>query len=190
MAEVIATLCDDYGIVRKPITTRNPQANAMVERAHQTLGNMLRSQDFQNRNDIDMEDPFAGVLAAVGFAMRATVHTTTRATPSQLVFNRDAIHNVGFKADWLYIKNRKQALIDKNSKRENATRIPHQYQVGDQVLVKADLNRKYDTRLPYSAPHTIETVYANGTVKLRQVTQRGGAVTQIWNIRNIKPYKD
>jgi transposase InsO family protein len=190
MAEVIATLRDDYGIVRKPITTRNPQANAMVERAHQTLGNMLRSQDFQNRNDIDMEDPFAGVLAAVGFAMRATVHTTTRATPSQLVFNRDAIHNVGFKADWLYIKNRKQALIDKNNKRENATRIPHQYQVGDQVLVKADLNRKYDTRLPYSAPHTIERVYANGTVKLRQVTQRGGAVTQIWNIRNIKPYKD
>ena len=46
MAEVINTLRDDYGITRKPITTHNPQANAMVERAHQTLGNMLRTQNF------------------------------------------------------------------------------------------------------------------------------------------------
>ena len=188
MAEVIDTLKNDYGIVRKTITTRNPQANAMVERAHQTVGNMIRSQNFHEQ-DIDLEDPFSGILAAVGFAMRATVHTTTRATPSQLVFNRDAIHNVGFKADWHYIKNRKQTLINKNNKRENATRIPHTYQVGDLVVIKADENRKYDTRLPYSTPRTVEKVYANGTVKLRQDTQRGGAVFQIWNLRNVKPYK-
>ena len=113
IAEVINTLRDDYGITRKPITTRNPQANAMVERAHQTLGNMLRTQNFQRMADIDLQDPFSGVLSAVGFAMRATVHTTTRATPSQLVFNRDAIHNINFKADWNYIKNQKQQLINK-----------------------------------------------------------------------------
>jgi hypothetical protein len=116
MAEVIKTLRDDYGIIRKPITTRNPQANNMVERAHQTLGNMLRTQNFQRMADIDLQDPFSGVLSAVGFAMRATVHTTTCATPSQLVFNRDAIHNISFKADWNYIKNQKQQLINKNKK--------------------------------------------------------------------------
>ena len=189
MTEVISTPRDEYGIVQQPITTRNPQANAMVERAHQTLGNMLRTQNFQAQADIDLEDPFTGMLSAVGFAMRATVHTTTRATPSQLVFNRDAIHNVSFKADWNYIKERKQKLINLNNKRENAKRIPHNYKVGDLVVVKAETNRKYDTRLPYSGPQTIEKVYANGTVKLRQVTQRGGALTQIWNIRNVKPYK-
>jgi transposase InsO family protein len=37
MAEVIDTLKNDYGIVQKTITTRNPQANAMAERAHQTV---------------------------------------------------------------------------------------------------------------------------------------------------------
>jgi transposase InsO family protein len=188
MAEVIDTLKNDYGIVRKTITTRNPQANAMVERAHQTVGNMIRSLNFHEQ-DINVEDPFGGVLAAVGFAMRATVHTTTRATPSQLVFNHDAIHNVKYKADWQLIKQRKQTLINKNNKRENATRIPHTYQVGDLVVIKADENRKYDTRLPYSTPRTVEKVYANGTVKLRQDTQRGGAVFQIWNLRNVKPYK-
>jgi transposase InsO family protein len=29
---------NDYGIKRKVISTRNPQVNAIVERAHQTLG--------------------------------------------------------------------------------------------------------------------------------------------------------
>ena len=32
----------DYGIKRKIITTRNPQANAIIEWVHQTLGNMIR----------------------------------------------------------------------------------------------------------------------------------------------------
>jgi Integrase core domain len=34
MAEVKRTLKHDYGVQHKLITTRNPQANAMVERAH------------------------------------------------------------------------------------------------------------------------------------------------------------
>eukprot|EP00957_Ditylum_brightwellii_P147657 11244480-Ditylum_brightwellii.AAC.1 len=34
---------DEYGIKFKPITTRNPQANYIVERAHQTIGNLLHS---------------------------------------------------------------------------------------------------------------------------------------------------
>jgi transposase InsO family protein len=129
MAEVIRTLRDVYGIIHKPITTRNPQANAMVERAHQTLGIMLRMQNFQRMADINLQDPFSGVLSAVGFAMRTTVHTTTRATPSQLVFNCDAIHNINFKADWNCIKNQKQQLINKNNKRENASCIPYTYQL-------------------------------------------------------------
>jgi hypothetical protein len=33
-------MLDDYGVKKKPITTRNPQANAIVERVHQTIGNI------------------------------------------------------------------------------------------------------------------------------------------------------
>ena len=88
----------------------------MLERAHQTLHQMIRTFRVQDQEEIDLDEPFTGILAAVGFAMRATVHTTTRATPSQLVFSRDAMHNVGFKADWQYIKDRKQKLILQNNK--------------------------------------------------------------------------
>ena len=75
MAEVKRMLYHDYGITRKPITARNPQANAMVERAHQTIGNMIRSQLF--KDTLDLDDPFQGLLNSVGLAMRAMVHTTT-----------------------------------------------------------------------------------------------------------------
>ena len=121
--------------------------------------------------------------------MRATVHTTSRATPSQLVFNRDAMHNVGFRADWKYIKDRKQKLILQNNTRENKTRRPHTYAVGDKVLVQQDPNQKHG-KDPYKGPYEIVQVYDNGTVKLRQGTNNGGAVTQTWNIRAIIPYRD
>ena len=188
MGEVITLLKDEYGIKRNPITTRNPQANSMVERAHQTIHNLIRVQRIKSLSDLDPEDPWSGVLAAVAFAMRATVHTTTRATPSQLVFNRDALHNVRFEADWKYIKDRKQRLIVQNNKKENARRVPHTYQIGDQVLVDQDPQRKHGQDR-YKGPFEVTTVHDNGTVTLRQSTNNGGAVFQTWNIRNIHPYK-
>ena len=33
---------EDYGITAKPITVRNPQASAIVERIHQVIANMIR----------------------------------------------------------------------------------------------------------------------------------------------------
>jgi hypothetical protein len=44
MAEVKKTLCQDYGARIKLITTRNLQANSMVEQSHQTIKNMIKSQ--------------------------------------------------------------------------------------------------------------------------------------------------
>jgi hypothetical protein len=38
-------LCDSYGIKRKPTTVKNPQANALLERVHQVLGQMLRTSE-------------------------------------------------------------------------------------------------------------------------------------------------
>ena len=43
IAEFAEMVVNDYGIKRKPIRKRNPQANAMIERIHQTLGNILRT---------------------------------------------------------------------------------------------------------------------------------------------------
>ncbi len=45
-------LCDSYGIKRKPTTVKNPQANAVLERVHQVLGQMLRTAELDSCVDI------------------------------------------------------------------------------------------------------------------------------------------
>lgn len=183
MAEFSEMVEQDYGVKKKPITKRNPQANAIVERVHQTIGNMIRSFQMGSNEEVDEEDPWSGILSAVAFAVRATVHSTTRATPMQLVFGRDAIFNVQHIADWQFVKERKQRLIDLNNKRENAKRLPYTYVVGQRVLVKAAQSTKYGTDA-YLGPFTVDSVNPdNGTVRVNE-----GAVTDTYNIRNVTPY--
>ena len=121
------------GLKWKPITTRNPQSNAIIERIHQTIGNIIRIFDVSN---IVNNDPWSGILAATMFAVRETYHTTLQASPMHLVFDRDAILNIKHVANWEHIRQRKQLRINHNNKRENMRRNIHQYKVGDKVLVK------------------------------------------------------
>ena len=100
MGEIIQLLHDEYGIKQHPITTHNPQANAMVERAHQMVHNLIRVQRIKQRSDLPEDDLWGGILAAIRFAMRSTVHTTNQATPMQLVFGRDALHNGSVPGTW------------------------------------------------------------------------------------------
>ena len=174
---------DDYGIKNTPTTKRNPQANEILERLHQTLGNILRTFQLYAA-DLNENETFEGVLAAAMFALRATYHTTTQATPSQLVFGRDAILNVRFEADWNYIRQRKQEIIRKNNERENKSRKSHSYHVGDKVLYyRRDDKAKFESD-PWEGPYTILQVNTNGTVRLEM-----GAITDTINIRLIKPYR-
>jgi hypothetical protein len=159
----------------------------MVERCHQTIHNMIRSQRIKDKRDLD-DGSWGGVLSAVAFAMRATVHTTNQASPMQLVFGRDAILNVSFQADWQYIKERKQKLIVQNNKRENAKRKPHTYQVNDTVKILLDPNRKHGVDR-YQGPWVVQQVNDNGTLRLKRDTANGGVVYQTWNVRNVLPYR-
>jgi transposase InsO family protein len=181
MAEFASMVKNDYGIKRKPCTKRNPQANAIIERVHKTLGNIIRTFEFYDES-IDESDPWSGILAAAMFAIRATYHTTLQATPMQLVFGRDAIMNSAFEADWNFIRQRKQDLIRKNNLRENAKRISHEYKVNDKVLMSTTGLSKYSND-PWTGPYTITKVNTNGTIQIRN-----GIVTELVNIRLVKPF--
>ena len=180
MAEFTTMINRDYNIKRKPITVRNPQSNAIVERVHQTLGNMLQTFDIPAENFMQEEIP--GILAAIAFGICSTIHTTMKATPMQVVFGRDSIMNIQHLADWRYIQSRKQDLINLNNKKENKTRKEHTYAVDDRVLVKQDQMTKYGTT-QYRGPYTVIKVNNNGTVWIRM-----GNIFNTYNIRQIKPY--
>lgn len=183
MAEFASTCRNEYGLTTRPITARNPQANSIIERVHQTLGNMLRTMELYN-HELDSKDPFGGILAAIMFAIRSTYHTTTQATPTQLVFGRDAMFNIPFKANWDYIKQRKQKIIDMNNQKENKKRLTHQYQIGDQILIRNYTKNKYG-QAPYAGPYTITQINTNGTLRYRK-----GITTDVVNLRNAVPYEE
>jgi hypothetical protein len=100
-----------------------------------------------------------------------------------LVFGRDMILNIKHTANWDYIRQRKQNLINKNNKRENSKRIEHQYKLRQLVLLKRGTENKYEA--PYTGPHTILKVNDNGTVHLKVKS-----VTDTYNIRQLLPYHE
>jgi len=186
MGEFARMIAEDYGIKRRGITTRNPQANAVLERIHQTLGNILRT--FQlHKAELDTENPWEGILSAAMFALRATYHTTTQASPMQLVFGRDAILNIKFEADWKLIKARKQKVIQQNNKKENKARKVYNYQIGDKVLIDKTtgmIKQKFG-KDPFNGPYEVRQVNDNGTILVKI-----GPVLETVNIRLVKPYKE
>ena len=96
MAEFAKMCQNNYGLKSKPITTRNPESNAIIEWIHQTFGNIIRTFDVFN---IGNNNPWSDILAATMFAVRATYHTTLQVSLMQILFGRDAILNIKHVSD-------------------------------------------------------------------------------------------
>ena len=178
--QMFKAMCENFGIKTHPTTSYNPQANSVLERIHQVLGNMLRTQQIED--NITSQQPWENFLAAAAWAIRSTHHTTLAATPGQLVFGRDMLLNIAFKANWESIRNKRQLSINTSNTKENKSRIPHTYSIGDSITItRPGLQPKLST--PSEGPHTITQVYTNGTVQIMK-----GIVSQRINIRRIQPF--
>ncbi|KAJ8576508.1 hypothetical protein ON010_g2704 [Phytophthora cinnamomi] len=68
----------------KPITAKNPQANAICERVHLEIMNILRVRP-------DLNDQLEVALDYAAYAIRAIYHSALRASPAQLMFGEDMI---------------------------------------------------------------------------------------------------
>ena len=83
-------------------------------------------------------------------------------------------------ANWEYIRQRKQNLINKNNKCENAECVIHEYKVDEKVLLKRGNENKYEA--PYQGSFEILKVNDNGTVCLTV-----NSVMDTYNIRRLIP---
>ena len=72
----------DFAIKPTPTSVKNRQANAILERVLQVLGDMLRTKEIQ-KHTLDEIDPWSEILASVAWAIRSTHHTTLQASPAQ-----------------------------------------------------------------------------------------------------------
>jgi hypothetical protein len=77
------------------------------------------------------------------------------------------IHNIAFRANWDQIQKRKQDIVNKSNQKENKSRIPYEYKVGDQVILETSATlRKLST--PCTGPYPVTNVYKNGKIRIRK----------------------
>jgi hypothetical protein len=79
------SLCNTYGIKPKPTSVKNPQANAILERIHAVLVNMLRTSELKvakmvKPSDIDV------FLSDAAWAICSTYHTVLKTSPGEAIF--------------------------------------------------------------------------------------------------------
>ena len=72
-------LCDSYGLKRKPTSIKNPQANAILERVHGVLTNMMCTAELDMANSVAPSD-VADFLTNAAWAIRSTYHTVVSLT--------------------------------------------------------------------------------------------------------------
>jgi hypothetical protein len=131
------SLCNTYGIKRKPTSVKNPQANAILEHIHGVLGNMSRTSELDmaemvKTSDIDV------FLSDAAWAVRSTYHTVLKASPGAAIFGRDMLFDIPFIADWQKIEEFRQRLTDLSNARDNKGRIDYDYKVGQKVLLQKE----------------------------------------------------
>ena len=171
---------NEYRIKTDPASPRNLQANKNIERIHQVIGDIVRTQNLQETYLYD-DDPWMGILAAAYFELKYTYHRKKGKSPGQIVFGQDLILPINHISSQRYKRQREQAQIDKDVIRENTTRIDHNYRVGDKLMILTKSAYKYEAL--FRGPYEIVPTWTNVTATLQT-----GAVTTEINIRNIRPY--
>jgi hypothetical protein len=174
-----------YGIKDVPTTVKNPQANAVNERLHQTIENTLRS--FLNSPQAAMVHPDQLIdytIASTRYAIRSAINRSLNNSPGSLVFHRDMFLPIPLLADIHALQQRRQLKVNQALLQQNKRRLYKDYQPGDQVVViNRDIKRKLNPTT--AGPYNIIEVHTNGTV----VIQRRPNVFERINIRRIKPYQ-
>jgi hypothetical protein len=81
------------------------------------------------------------------------------------------------------IEQQSQKEMGRNNRRENASRISHDYKVGDNVLLKKPGKHLRKLEAPRTGPHTVTAIYNNGRLFIQK-----GKVNERVNIRRLFPY--
>ena len=80
---------------------------------HQVLGNLVRSYNLQETYVYDA-DSWMRILWVEVFAVQSTYHRTKDKILGKLVFFRDIILQINHISGWRYIRQHKQAQIEKD----------------------------------------------------------------------------
>ena len=122
-------LLDIFSIKDRCSTSKNPQSNAICERMHQTVTNMLGTLEHTNppRNMTQARDVIDDALATAMHAMQTIVANTLGSTPGALAFAQDMFLNVPLIADWQAIARTSEHHVNENLRCANRKQCQFDY---------------------------------------------------------------
>src|SRR5210317_1641306 len=177
-----------WGIHDSPTTSKNPMANAICERMHLVVANILHtrfnSPEAAPNAQAAQQEVVNDALASCNHAMRCAVSTALmNNTPGEIVFGRDMLLNIPVLIDLASIQDNRQLKINENLRRQNAKRREFDYSINDEVLIKVPKPNKLEPR--FQGPFRVTQVFTNGTVEIQRTNQ----VFERINIRRLIPFR-
>ncbi|MEM7283455.1 MAG: hypothetical protein AAF438_17700, partial [Pseudomonadota bacterium] len=158
------------GICHSYSTARNARGNAMIERTHQSIGQVLRtvvatkSPKSAHEGNMVIKECLATAMHACRCATQGAIGDLA---PGALAFHRDMFLNIPLLADMITLQRHRQGLIDQRLLKANAKRVRHEYRVGDQVWKRRHLNLSNKLQPTMTGPFRIIQVHTNGTVTIQ-----------------------
>jgi len=206
---VVKELCEKFQTKHRLTSSYRPQTNGMVERFNRTIGECL------GKLLSDKEKEWDEYVHAVLMAYRTTKHETTKFTPFQLLYGRQAKLPVELKVvtfrepDMTYEEALRQRTIDimgkmyrdqnqaldniekgqDKLKRKVNKRTSKKLKIGDKVLVhRTDLQNNMSAKLQekWVGPYYIHDVLEGTTYKLRNI--RGKLIKGVIHGNRLKKY--
>jgi hypothetical protein len=151
---------------RKQTRVKNPQANAVLERIHALVTNMLCTAEINMTNSVKPSD-IDVFLSDTAWAICSTNHAVLKASPGAAIFGQGMLFDIQFIADWKKIGEHRQLLTNRNTNRKNEGQIDHEYQVGQKVLVRNNgILCKAESSRYLREPWLIMSVHTNGKIRV------------------------
>jgi hypothetical protein len=173
-----------HNIQRRPTTAKNPRANAICKRMHQSIGNNLWIlRKWLPPDGVDNAKKLVDTaLANAMYATCASFHSGIGTTPGALAFHSDMVLNIPFVADLNLIRDNQQQLIDHHLIASNRKRITYDYQPNQEVLKLVFEPGKLEPQAV--GPHRVNAVHTNGTVTIQLTPYTNERIS----IRRVKPF--
>ncbi len=165
-------------------TSKNLQSNAICERMHQAVTNVLRTLVHTNlpQNMTQARDIIDNALATAMHAMQPTIATTLGSTPGALAFVQDTFLNVPLIVDWQVIACTREHHVNENLQYANRKQHQFDYAPRQQILKKVHNPTKLGVRT--EGPYTIERVHINDNLTIFFSEE----ITECINICKVLPH--
>ncbi|KAH9092060.1 hypothetical protein Ae201684P_011598 [Aphanomyces euteiches] len=109
-----AELLESYGVKSVPTTSKNPQANGIIERIHLVIGDKMRTQEIK---DFDQWETFCAALIN---ALRSTTSSMLNTSPGAAVFRRNMLFDLSHVTNWIEVHKKKVRQVQYDNQRENS----------------------------------------------------------------------